>query len=67
MAEGSRFLTVMVIGDNADELMSKYDKSLKVKPYVKYRYLDAEKLRSKAVKIMSEIVNNPDKYRKLEA
>ena len=41
----SKFLSIMVVGKNPEELMEKYSKSLKVKPYVKYKYLDAEKMK----------------------
>jgi hypothetical protein len=59
---GSKFFTVMVVGDDPEGLMSKYDKALKVKPYIKYRYLDAEKIRSNAVKMLSNIIANYDKF-----
>ena len=36
MSEGSKVFTVMVVGDNPDELMSKYDINLKVDKYRKY-------------------------------
>ena len=51
----------MVIGDNPEAIMGKYDKSLKVKPYIKFRYLDAEKMKENSVKFLSEIVKNPEK------
>jgi hypothetical protein len=59
---GSKFFTVMVVGDNPEGLMSKYDKALKVKPYIKYKYLDAEKIRSNAIKMLSNIISNYDKF-----
>ena len=52
----------MVVGDNPEAIMSKYDKSLKVKPYIKFKYLDAEKLKNNASKMLTEIVSNPDKF-----
>ena len=58
----SRFLSVMVIGDNPEKLMEKYSKSLKVKPYIKFRYLDAEKMKNNSSKILSEITSNPEKF-----
>lgn len=58
----SKFLTVMVVGDNPDKLMEKYDKSLKVKPYIKYRYLDAEKMRNNSLKVLTEITDKPKIY-----
>ena len=62
MSKGSKFFFVMVIGNNPEELMGKYSKALKVKPYVKYRYLDAEKLKNNASKMLSEITLNPKKF-----
>ena len=59
---GSKFFTVMVVGDNPEGLMAKYDKALTVKPYIKYKYLDAEKLRNNAIKMLSNIVENYDKF-----
>ena len=59
---GSKFFTVMVVGDNPEGLMSKYDKALKVKPYIKYKYLDAEKIRSNAIKMLSNIISSYDKF-----
>ena len=59
---GSKFFTVMVVGDNPEGLMSKYDKALKVKPYIKYKYLDAEKIRLNAIKMLSNIIASYDKF-----
>lgn len=58
---GSKFFSVMVVGDNPQELMAKYDRSLKVKPYIKFKYLEAEKLRKNAVKVFSELIHNHEK------
>lgn len=58
----SRFLSVMVVGNEPEKLMAKYDKALKVKPYIKYKYLDAKKLKTNAIKVLSEIVNQPEKF-----
>lgn len=58
----SRFYTVMVVGDNPEELMAKYDCSLKVKPYIKFKYLDAEKMRKNAIKVFTELCANPRKF-----
>lgn len=58
----SRFLSVMVVGDNPAALMEKYSKSLKVKPYIKYRYLDAEKMKNSSSKMLTEIIKNPEKF-----
>lgn len=54
----SKFYSVMVVGENPEELLAKYKRGLKVKEYVKYRYLDAEKLQKNSVKILNEVCNN---------
>ena len=59
---GSKFHTVMVVGDNPEELMKKYDISLKVAPYIKFKYLDADKMRKNACKVMQELIKNRDKF-----
>lgn len=59
---GSKFFTVLVKGDEPEKLMSKYDASLKVKPYIKYKYLDAEKLKQNSVKILTDIINKHDLF-----
>lgn len=58
----SKFFTVLVVGDDPESLMAKYDKALKVKPYIKYKYLDAEKLKKNAIKMLSSVVENADKF-----
>lgn len=59
---GSKFFSVMVVGENPEELMAKYDSSLKVKPYIKFKYLDAEKMLKNAIRVLSEIVDNHEKF-----
>lgn len=54
----SRFFSVMVIGDNPDEILSKYDVNRAVEPYVKYRYLDAKKLQNNAMKLLNGLIEN---------
>lgn len=61
MSNGSKFLTVLVIGKEPEKLMERYSKALKVKPYVKYKYLDAEKMKDNAIKMLTEIANTPEK------
>jgi len=58
----SKFLTVMVVGNNPEELMEKYNKALKVEPYVKFKYLDAEKIKENSSKMLAEITSNPEKF-----
>lgn len=59
---GSKFFSILVVGDNPEEQMAKYDCSLRVKPYIKYKYLDAEKMHKNAVKVLTEVVKNSDKF-----
>lgn len=62
MANGSKVFTVMVVGDNPDELMQKYDSNATVEKYVKYKYLDAEKMRTNSIKLLEEILKDPKKF-----
>jgi len=55
--ENSLF-TLMVVGDNPDDIVKKYDASLEVEPYVKFRYKDIKKYRAKAIKMGQEMVDN---------
>ena len=61
MTKKSKFYTVLVIGEKPEESMKKFSKSLKVEPYIKYKYLDAEKMRKSSLKYFSEILKNSDK------
>ena len=61
MEKKSKFYTVLVIGSNPDELMKKFSKSLTVESYIKYKYLDAEKMRQSSLKYFSELLKNSDK------
>jgi hypothetical protein len=60
MSKESNIRVVLVIGDNPDEMMKRYDKNLKVEPYIKYRYLDADKIRKTAIKTISQMLDNAD-------
>lgn len=62
MDSSSKFFSIMVIGDNPDELMSKYDMNLLVEPYIKYRYTDAKKIRQNALKVIEEVLKNPKAF-----
>ena len=53
MNKRHKFFTIMVVGDNPDELMSKYAIDLTVPKYIKYHYLDAEKMKANAIKIIT--------------
>lgn len=62
MAEtNSRFFSLMVVGNNPQEIVKKYSSTFKVQPYVKYKYLDAKKYQSTAIKALTSIIDNADK------
>lgn len=42
--------------------MQKYDVNLTVDKYIKYKYLDAEKMRENSVKLLEEIIKDPKKF-----
>ena len=60
MGEQNRHFTLVVVGDNHSELVRKYDKKLKVEPYVVYRFEDAEKMYNKKLLILKSLINQVD-------
>ena len=56
----SRFFSVMVIGDNHQELMDKYSVDFKTETYVKYEFLKAEKYLNNAIKALDVMLSNSD-------
>lgn len=52
----SQFFNVMVVGDNPDEIMAKYDVNRKVEPYIKYRYTDAKLLHESKIEECKKII-----------
>ena len=48
----------IVAGDNPEELVSPYNKNNEEEPYVKYRFKDAEKIKTKYIEIYEGILNN---------
>ena len=57
----NRFYSLMVVGDNPDEMVKKYDSNLEVEPYIKYHYKDAGKLKKKSIKVIENMIENADK------
>lgn len=57
----SRFFSLMVVGEKPYELVEKYSSNYKVEPYVKYKYLDAEKYKNVAIKTLTKLLENSDK------
>ena len=54
----SRFFSVMVVGDDPTAILEKYDISKKVEPYVKYRFLQAEKYKNTAIKVSQKLLED---------
>ena len=61
MEADNKLFTLMVVGDNPDEIIKKYDSALEVEPYIKYYYKDISKYRKKAIKVVQELLFNTDK------
>jgi hypothetical protein len=57
----SRFFSIMVVGDNPEEITKKYDLNAKVEPYIKYKYADASKYKSVSIKALEKILSEADK------
>ena len=60
--KGSTVFTVMVIGDNPEDLMKNYDINLKVEPYIKYEFDKAEKIKENSISILNEIIKNYEAF-----
>lgn len=58
----NRFFSVMVVGNNPDEVLSKFDYNKRVPVYVKYRFCDKEKLYNQTVNVIETLLNSEDKY-----
>ena len=57
----SKFFSVMVVGENPSAIMEKFNMNKEVEPYVKYKYLDADKYKKSAIKVLENILNDYDK------
>lgn len=51
----------MVVGNNPNEIIEKYSMEHKVEPYIKYKYLEAKKYQTTAIKIMSKMLDEHEK------
>lgn len=60
MADNRHFMLV-VVGENPDELIKKYDNSLTVDPYVVLKFSDAKKYHNKYILMLKELLKIMDK------
>lgn len=51
----------MVVGENPSAIMEKFNMNKEIEPYVKYKYLDADKYKKSAIKVLENILNDYDK------
>lgn len=56
-----KVFTLMVVGDNPDEIIKKYDSNLEVEPYIKFSYKDMSKYRKQAIKMAQSVIDNSEK------
>lgn len=66
MIDNYNHFSVIVAGNNPDDLMKKYDNNVKVEPYVVYKYSDAESLLKKYIDIYEKILENNKNTNKAE-
>jgi len=57
----SRFFSVMAVGENPSAIMENFNMNKQVEPYVKYKYLDADKYKKSAIKVLESILKDYDK------
>ena len=60
MADNRHFMLV-VVGEDPDELIKKYDNNLTVDPYVVLKFSDAKKYHEKYIKVLKELLKILDK------
>lgn len=56
-----KVFTLMVIGDQPDEIIKKYDASLEVEPYIKFSYKEMTKYKKQAIKMAQNLADNASK------
>ena len=56
----SKFYSLMVVGNNPKGIIEKYGSDYKSEPYVKYKYLNAEKYQKNAIKVIKAMLDNID-------
>jgi len=56
----SRFFSLMVVGENPNEIIKKYGSDFIVEPYVKYKYLNAKKYQDTAIKTLGALLDKSD-------
>lgn len=54
----SKFFSVMVVGEDPKTIMEKYSIDKKVEPYVKYKFLQAEKYKEAAIKVSQKLLED---------
>lgn len=54
----SKFFSVMVVGDDPAAILEKYSIDKKVEPYVKFKFLQAEKYKEAAIKVSEKILED---------
>lgn len=60
--KGSNFFTVLVVGNNPDELLQKYCIYNKVPEYIKYEYSKAQDYLNNNIKVYEEIIKKPKSF-----
>ena len=64
--EHNKHFTAIVVGENPDEIMKKYDLTLKVEPYVVYHFADLKKIKENTItsyRYVSTIETMPETIR----
>jgi hypothetical protein len=58
----NNFFSLLVIGDNPEDMMKKYNEDYEVEPYIKYYFKDKDKLFKNRIKIFEEILKNKEYF-----
>ena len=60
MSDNNRHFTAVVVGDNPEEIMKKYDSNVKVEPYALYKFSEVKKYKENTLRAYRSIVDNKD-------
>ena len=60
MGDNNRHFTAVVVGENPEEIMKKYDSNVKVEPYALYKFSEVKKYKENTLRAYRNISDNKD-------
>jgi len=60
MGDNNRHFTAVVVGENPEEIMKKYDSNVKVEPYALYKFSEVKKYKENTLRAYRNVSDNKD-------